>query len=122
VRHEKGCEIVCLGDWTNDVGEVIEATEQLSHLGVAVALEGYSGSCPKCGGVLLGRPLGTDRRPRPALIPVLALAGVRARINHVPTVSGLLVGKSSDGGVLYHPRAPFLVATPRHNADHACGQ
>jgi uncharacterized Zn-binding protein involved in type VI secretion len=51
MRDAQGREMVRLGDATDHGGKVIEATEELKHLGVAVALNGHGVSCPKCGGV-----------------------------------------------------------------------
>ncbi|RBB31315.1 PAAR domain-containing protein [Burkholderia reimsis] len=51
MQDAQGRDMVRLGDTTDHGGEVIEATEELKHLGIAVALDGHMVKCPKCGGV-----------------------------------------------------------------------
>ncbi|CAB3808113.1 hypothetical protein LMG28688_06691 [Paraburkholderia caffeinitolerans] len=45
-----GREVARLGDTTDHGGEVIEAAPNLTHQGIAVALDGHLVRCPKCGG------------------------------------------------------------------------
>ncbi|MFM0340887.1 PAAR domain-containing protein [Paraburkholderia fungorum] len=50
MKDEQGRAMVRLGDWTDHGGMVIEAARDLSHMGIAVALNGHLAACPKCGG------------------------------------------------------------------------
>jgi uncharacterized Zn-binding protein involved in type VI secretion len=46
-----GREVARLGDTTDHGGRIIDASPNLTHLGVRVALDGHMVECPKCGGV-----------------------------------------------------------------------
>ncbi len=50
MKDEQGRAMVRLGDRTDHGGTVIEAAQELSHMGIAVALHGHLANCPKCGG------------------------------------------------------------------------
>lgn len=39
-----------LCDVTDHGGKVTEATLEIKHMGIAVALDGHLAECPKCGG------------------------------------------------------------------------
>lgn len=45
-----GNEVARLGDTTDHGGKVIEAADNLTHMGIRVALDGHLTECPKCGG------------------------------------------------------------------------
>ncbi|BAN26857.1 PAAR domain-containing protein [Caballeronia insecticola] len=45
-----GRDVARLGDKTDHGGAIIEAASDLSHRGVAVALDKHLTECPKCGG------------------------------------------------------------------------
>ncbi|KIP17140.1 hypothetical protein WI80_00425 [Burkholderia ubonensis] len=51
MQDAQGRDMVRLGDTTDHDGKVIEATDELKHLGIAVALDGHGVMCAKCGGV-----------------------------------------------------------------------
>jgi uncharacterized Zn-binding protein involved in type VI secretion len=51
MQDAAGREMARLGSATDHGGQVIEATEELTHMGIAVALDGHGVSCPKCRGV-----------------------------------------------------------------------
>jgi len=51
MRNAQGREMVRLGDTTDHGGKVVEATDELKHMGIAVSLNGHGVMCPKCGGV-----------------------------------------------------------------------
>ncbi|WP_439890913.1 PAAR domain-containing protein [Ralstonia sp. 25C] len=51
MQDAQGCDMERLSDATDHGGKLIEATEELKHLGIAVALDGHSVMCPKCDGV-----------------------------------------------------------------------
>ncbi|MET1535249.1 PAAR domain-containing protein [Burkholderia sola] len=50
MKNEQGHEMVRLGDATDHDGTVIEAADDLKHLGIGVALDGHGVRCPKCDG------------------------------------------------------------------------
>ncbi|WP_081074105.1 PAAR domain-containing protein [Burkholderia stagnalis] len=51
MKNEQGRDMVRLGDVTDHGGTVAEATDELKHLGIAVALDGHAVMCPKCDGM-----------------------------------------------------------------------
>ncbi len=51
MKDEHGRDMIRLSDTTDHGGKVIEATDELKHMGVAVALDGHGVACPQCGGV-----------------------------------------------------------------------
>ncbi|MBN3805849.1 PAAR domain-containing protein [Paraburkholderia sp. Ac-20336] len=50
MKDEQGREMARLGDTTDHGGKVIEAADNLTHMGIHVALDGHLTECPKCGG------------------------------------------------------------------------
>jgi uncharacterized Zn-binding protein involved in type VI secretion len=50
MKDEECREVARLGDRTDHGGEVIQAAQELKHMGIAVALDGHLVACPKCGG------------------------------------------------------------------------
>ncbi|NIE85352.1 MULTISPECIES: PAAR domain-containing protein [unclassified Burkholderia] len=62
MRDENGRGVVRLHDKTTHGGEVITASDDLTALGVPVALEGHLTECPKCGGQFRIVPQGNTRR------------------------------------------------------------
>ncbi|MFT4064501.1 PAAR domain-containing protein [Paraburkholderia sp.] len=51
MRDERGREVARLGDGTDHGGRVVQAADDLTHMGRRVALDGHLVECPKCGGV-----------------------------------------------------------------------
>ena len=51
MKDTQGREIARLGDVTDHGGKVIQAADNLTHMGIRVALDGHLAECPKCGGV-----------------------------------------------------------------------
>ncbi|MBR8235060.1 PAAR domain-containing protein [Burkholderia sp. AU42008] len=51
MKNAQGRDMVRLGDATDHGGTVIEAADDLKHLGIGVALDGHGVTCPTCGGV-----------------------------------------------------------------------
>ncbi|MEK6353250.1 MAG: PAAR domain-containing protein [Burkholderia cenocepacia] len=51
MKNAQGREMVRLGDATDHGGTVIEAADDLKHLGIGVAPDGHGVRCPKCGDV-----------------------------------------------------------------------
>ncbi|WP_175823692.1 PAAR domain-containing protein [Burkholderia sp. BCC0419] len=51
MKNAQGRDMVRLGDATDHGGTVIEAADDLKHLGIGVALDGHGVACSKCGGV-----------------------------------------------------------------------
>ncbi len=51
MKDAQGRDMARLGDATDHGGEIIESADDLSHLGIRVALDGHLVRCPKCGGV-----------------------------------------------------------------------
>ncbi|HTH73567.1 MAG TPA: PAAR domain-containing protein [Trinickia sp.] len=51
MKDQQGRDMARLGDATDHGGEIIEAADDLKHLGIGVALDGHGVRCPKCGGV-----------------------------------------------------------------------
>ncbi|WP_153101499.1 PAAR domain-containing protein [Paraburkholderia hayleyella] len=45
-----GNEVARLGGSTDHGGKVVEAADNLIHMGIRVALDGHLTECPKCGG------------------------------------------------------------------------
>jgi uncharacterized Zn-binding protein involved in type VI secretion len=50
MRNANGQEMARLGDITDHGGVVIQASSDLKHMGIAVALNGHMVACPKCAG------------------------------------------------------------------------
>jgi uncharacterized Zn-binding protein involved in type VI secretion len=50
MKNETGQEVARLGDVTDHGGVVTQASSDLKHMGIAVALDGHLVMCPKCGG------------------------------------------------------------------------
>jgi len=50
MRDGQGREVARLGDETNHGGKIIQAADDLTHMGRRVALHGHLAECPKCGG------------------------------------------------------------------------
>jgi len=50
MKNADGKSMVRLGDRTDHGGVVIEASDDLTHMGIAVALNGHKVMCPKCKG------------------------------------------------------------------------
>jgi uncharacterized Zn-binding protein involved in type VI secretion len=65
-----GREAARLGDTTDHGGKVIEAADNLSHMGIRVALDGHLVECPKCGGTypIIARGRRTHRGVRVAYL------------------------------------------------------
>ncbi|MCA8505513.1 PAAR domain-containing protein [Burkholderia multivorans] len=51
MQDEQGRNMVRLGDTTDHGGKVVEATGEVKHLGIPVALDQHGVMCPKCAGV-----------------------------------------------------------------------
>jgi len=49
MKDADGREMARLGDRTDHGGEIVEASPDMKHMGIAVALDGHLVSCPKCG-------------------------------------------------------------------------
>jgi len=52
VKDVQGRDMARLGDSTDHGGKVIQAADNLTHLGIRAALDGHLAECPKCGGNL----------------------------------------------------------------------
>jgi len=50
MRDRQGREVARLGDKTDHGGLIIQAADDLTHMGRRVALHGHLVECPKCGG------------------------------------------------------------------------
>ena len=50
MKNADGKSMVRLGDRTDHGGVVIEAADDLTHMGIMVALHGHKVACPKCKG------------------------------------------------------------------------
>jgi uncharacterized Zn-binding protein involved in type VI secretion len=50
MKDAEGREMARLGDKTDHGGEIIEASPNMKHMGIAVALDGHLVTCRKCGG------------------------------------------------------------------------
>ena len=48
--NTSGKDVARLGDSTDHGGKVIQAADNLTHMGIPVALDGHLTECPKCGG------------------------------------------------------------------------
>ncbi|MPV66598.1 PAAR domain-containing protein [Burkholderia sp. BE17] len=74
MQDAQGRNVVRLGDATDHGGRVVEATNELTHLGIGIALYGHLVMCPTCGGPFpllatgprthCGRLVGSGRRAR----------------------------------------------------------
>ncbi|WP_414144560.1 PAAR domain-containing protein [Burkholderia stagnalis] len=51
MQDAQGRNMVRLGDTTDHGGKVVEATDEVKHLGISVALDQHGVMCPKCGGI-----------------------------------------------------------------------
>ncbi|KVE22867.1 hypothetical protein WI93_20855 [Burkholderia vietnamiensis] len=51
MQMHKARNMVRLGDATGHGGKVVEATDEVKHLGIPVALDQHGGTCPKYGGI-----------------------------------------------------------------------
>ena len=70
MRDRQGREVARLGDATDHGGKIIQATDDLTHMGRRVALDGHLAECPKCGGTFPIKATGerTHRGVRVALL------------------------------------------------------
>jgi uncharacterized Zn-binding protein involved in type VI secretion len=50
MKDAEGREMVRLGDRTDHDGEVVQASPDMKHMGIPVALDGHLVECKKCGG------------------------------------------------------------------------
>jgi uncharacterized Zn-binding protein involved in type VI secretion len=50
MKDENGRPVARLGDATDHGGTIIEAADNLTHMGRRVALDGHLTECPECGG------------------------------------------------------------------------
>ncbi|MCA8274091.1 PAAR domain-containing protein [Burkholderia sp. AU30280] len=51
MKDQHGRDMIRLCDTTDHGGEVVDAANDLKHMGIAVALDGHEVWCPRCGGV-----------------------------------------------------------------------
>jgi uncharacterized Zn-binding protein involved in type VI secretion len=58
MRDKQDREVARLGDETDHGGRIIEAADDLTHMGRRVALDGHLVECPKCGGAFPIRATG----------------------------------------------------------------
>lgn len=62
MKDENARGVIRLGDKTSHGGEVLSGCDDFKVLGVAVAVEGDTASCPKCGGMHVIKPAASTRK------------------------------------------------------------